>query len=256
MDPTAAEATVGATHPILMLWAVPRSASTAFERMMIERGDHDVVDEPFSAHYYFGEDKVSRRFDSVEPASRPDNILASLRQRAGVRPVFVKDMAYHAVSFATVGVVREFRNAFLIREPLAAITSLAARWPDFTDEEAGFDALATMVNLVEQAGQDVVVIDQTDLCSDPEGIVRAYCQRMEIDHLPDALQWAPGMRQEWARWSDWHGATAASTGFAAAAPRAMIEPTARVLDAATRAQPIYDALHARRLRAGRHKVTS
>ena len=36
---------------ILALWAVPRSTSTAFERMMRERGDFWVVDEPFGLSF-------------------------------------------------------------------------------------------------------------------------------------------------------------------------------------------------------------
>ena len=38
--------------PILALWAVPRSTSTAFERMMRQRGDHDCVHEPFGEVWY------------------------------------------------------------------------------------------------------------------------------------------------------------------------------------------------------------
>src|SRR5688500_4703445 len=160
-----------------MLWAVPRSASTAFERMMIERGDHHVIDEPFSAHYYFGERKVSPRFSTVEPNSRPEQIVDSLERAAVERPVFVKDMAYHAADFASIELVAKLTNAFLIREPVGALASLAEKWPDFTDEEAGYDALAVVVDLVEAAGQDVVIIDQDDLRRDPAGIVHCYCER-------------------------------------------------------------------------------
>jgi hypothetical protein len=234
-------------NPILMLWAVPRSASTAFERMMIERGDHHVIDEPFSAHYYFGEQKVSPRFDTIEPGSRPVEIVHSLERAADEGPVFVKDMAYHAANFATVELVARFTNAFLIREPVQALASLARKWRDFTDEEAGYDALAAMVDLVERAGQDVVVIDQDDLCRNPAGIIRSYCERMRIPFLPDALTWAPGMRPEWARWSDWHESSAASSGFEAPKPTFGEPFPSRVLESARRCQPVYDALHARRL---------
>ncbi len=47
---------------IIALWAAPRSVSTAFERMMMERGDHAVVHEPFSAHYYLSSARTSDRF--------------------------------------------------------------------------------------------------------------------------------------------------------------------------------------------------
>ena len=35
-------------NKIVPLWSVPRSISTGFERMMIERGDFKVIHEPFS----------------------------------------------------------------------------------------------------------------------------------------------------------------------------------------------------------------
>ena len=38
--------------PVLVLWAVPRSTSTAFERMMSQRGDHTCVHEPFGEVWY------------------------------------------------------------------------------------------------------------------------------------------------------------------------------------------------------------
>lgn len=39
---------------LLMLWSAPRSRSTAFFRMMAERGDFTVVHEPFSYLAEFG----------------------------------------------------------------------------------------------------------------------------------------------------------------------------------------------------------
>ena len=231
-----------ARHPIVVLWAVPRSASTAFERMMIERGDHHVVDEPFSAHYYFGAEKVSPRFDAVEPASRPGEILAALEEAAERGPVFVKDMAYHVASFATPELLGRFRNAFMIREPLVATASLAAHWPDFTEEEAGFDALGALASMVE----DPVVVDHDDLCRDPSGVVAAFCERVGIPFLPHALTWSAGMRSEWERWADWHGAVAASTGFAAA-PSRHGDAGTRVREVADLCLPIYERLHALRV---------
>ena len=34
------------------LWSIPRSVSTGFERMMMERGDFKVIHEPFSYYFY------------------------------------------------------------------------------------------------------------------------------------------------------------------------------------------------------------
>ena len=76
------------------LWCVPRSLSTAFERVFLERDDFEVLHEPFSASYYRGEDRLSGRYADEEP--RPEHgyesVLAEvLRPRR--RRVFLKDMA-------------------------------------------------------------------------------------------------------------------------------------------------------------------
>ena len=86
------------THRITMLWTVPRSVSTSFERMMMARGDHVVIDEPFSRSYYFGPDRRSTRFTDSLPRRSAGEVLADIEEAARERPVFVKDMAYHAAT--------------------------------------------------------------------------------------------------------------------------------------------------------------
>lgn len=51
----------------IALWSVPRSISTAFERVFVERGDSEVLHEPFSAAYYHGEGRSSDRYADEEP---------------------------------------------------------------------------------------------------------------------------------------------------------------------------------------------
>ncbi|MGH8985755.1 MAG: sulfotransferase family protein [Acidimicrobiia bacterium] len=235
--------------PILVLWAVPRTVSTAFERMMIERGDHVVFDEPFSRHYYFGPEKRSLRFADVLPDSRPDEILAALEAAAVDAPVFVKDMAYHVDAIASPELLGRFVNSFLIRDPVHALPSLAAHWPDFTDDESGYAALARLVALAGDLGQDPPIVDSDDLCRDPPGTVRAYCTRVGIPFGPDSLHWERGMRPEWELWRDWYQTVAASTSFDSAStdpPPALTEP--RLARAYERCAPIYEQLRARRLR--------
>jgi hypothetical protein len=235
-------------HPILALWAVPRSVSTAFERMMIERGDHVVFDEPFSRHYYFGPDKVSDRFDAVLPRSRVGEIVADLDRAAAGAPVFVKDMAYHAAAVASPELLGRMVNTFLIRDPASVLPSLARMWPDFTEEETGYGAVARLVELAEAAGQDPVIVDSDDLCREPARIVRAYCERVGIPFVADALSWEPGMRPEWSLWADWYAATARSTGFRPppAAPPPRLDG-AHLETAYDRCAPVYEELRARRL---------
>lgn len=136
------------SHRITVLWTVPRSVSTSFERMMIERGDHTVFDEPFSRGYYYGPERRSDRFTESLPASSDSELLDMLETAATERPVFVKDMAYHALGVLTPDVLGRFQNCFLVREPAIVMRSLARHWPDFTDEEAGWDALGRAADIV------------------------------------------------------------------------------------------------------------
>jgi hypothetical protein len=128
-------------HPIIFLWSVPRSVSTSFERMMSERGDHAVLDEPFSRHYYFGPDRRSARFSERMDRCSAEAMRDLIERAARDRPLFVKDMAYQATGMLEPRRLARFHNCFLIRNPAATLRSLARHWPDSTDEETGWAAL-------------------------------------------------------------------------------------------------------------------
>ncbi|WP_436796341.1 hypothetical protein [Actinospongicola halichondriae] len=109
------------------LWAVPRSLSTAFERWMIERADHHVVDEPFSAVYYLGPDRVSGRYPLTEPASTAAAVMETV-ERAPT-PLFVKDMVHHVPVERRATVAALGRHTLLTRDPARAIPSFVQVWP-------------------------------------------------------------------------------------------------------------------------------
>jgi hypothetical protein len=71
---------------MLMLWSAPRSRSTAFYRMMIERGDFTAVHEPFSHVAVFGRADVGGRTLTTAP-----EVIAELRSLATTRQVFIKE---------------------------------------------------------------------------------------------------------------------------------------------------------------------
>lgn len=236
-------------HRLLALWATPRTVSTAFERMMIERGDHLVLDEPYSVPYYAGPHQRSTRFPVEAGAPDGPDVTRALLADAERQPVFVKDMAYQALPWVDDELLRRATSTFLVRDPAWALPSLAERWPDFTDDEAGYEAQGRLFERARAVG-DVVVIDSDDLRRDPEGIVRAWSDRVGITFLPESLSWSPGMQPQWERWRDWYDATAASTGFEPPADGPPPRPaSARLREAIAAARPIYERLHAHRLRA-------
>ena len=81
--------------------------------------------------------------------------------------MFVKDMAYQASVLLEPETIGRFRNSFLVRDPSASMRSLAKNWPDFTDEETGWEALGRAADAVSAAGQPVVVVEANRLCDDP-----------------------------------------------------------------------------------------
>jgi hypothetical protein len=231
-------------HRIIMLWTVPRSVSTSFERMISARGDHVVFDEPFSRSYYFGPDRRSSRYTDTLPDSSAEEVLAALEEAALERPVFVKDMAYHAASLLGPDLLQRFDNCFLVRDPAATLRSLARRWPDFSDEESGWERLDDARGIVDSLGQPRVVLDADLLCADPAAVVAQWCERMGLPYLADALTWEPGMRPEWDLWVDWHASSARSTGFGELPPPPP-PPTSdepRLHEAYLKALPVYEQL--------------
>jgi Sulfotransferase domain len=201
------------SHRVTFLWTVPRSVSTSFERMMMARGDHVVIDEPFSRSYYYGPDRRSSRYTDSLPNSSAAEVLSDIEEAARERPVFVKDMAYQAATLLGPDLLKRFENCFLVRDPAAMLRSLARHWPDFSDEESGWAHLDEAVRIVDSLEQPRVVLDADLLCKDPAGVVAEWCEQMDLPYVEEALTWEPGMQDEWDLWGDWHASTATATGF-------------------------------------------
>ncbi len=111
------------TKPVA-LWSVPRSISTAFERVFVERDDFEVLHEPLSAAYYHGPDRLSYRYAdrAPDPGSSYENVLAEVLKPRGRRGL-VKDMANHAKGLLDSKFVANFANTFIIRDPKYVIAS-------------------------------------------------------------------------------------------------------------------------------------
>jgi hypothetical protein len=245
----------------LMLWSAPRSRSTAFFRMMAERGDFTVVHEPFSYLGEFGHADVGGT--RVESAAE---LLAALRDLPGA--VFVKETTGHR--YPEVLAAPEFlagvTHTFLIRDPRETIPSYLRLYPGAPAEKIGYESLHEIYTAVSGlTGREPTVIDAGDLVRDPEGTVAAYCAAAGIPFLREALTWAPQERPEWQPSRRWHESVAASTGFDSAATPAVLPapavPPKRTMSAAAPAPddarlapylrrhlPYYETLYARRLR--------
>ena len=114
-------------HPIIALWAVPRSTSTAFEWMMRQRGDLDCLHEPFGEAWYQGEEPLWQRFkpgDKVTPGLTLESTWQDIQTRAQRGPVFIKDFPHYINHLWDEAFLSRFTHAFLIRDPALTITSM------------------------------------------------------------------------------------------------------------------------------------
>ena len=204
-------------NSIIALWTHPRSISTAFERIIMERGDFTILHEPFSYLYYVHEDGATLSPQYVDPEHPTDysGIRAQIEQTAEERPVFFKDMCAHCFNElnADESFLQRLTNTFLIRDPAKAIASYYAMNPDVTLEEIGLKQLYSIYEKMQACGADPIVVDADDLEDDPEGTVGAYCQALGIPFVPESLTWQPGHKEEWDVWKDWHTDAARSTGI-------------------------------------------
>ncbi len=206
-------------HPIIVLWAIPRSTSTAFEWMMRMRRDFTCFHEPFGEWWYQGEGAPWPRIKSDSPRipgltfdSVQDRLLKAARQG----PVFIKDFPHYVEQAWDQQFLSHFRHSFLIRDPAKVATSMYRHWPDFELKEiAIMEQRALFDHLTEMSGEVPPLIDSDDLLENPQGVVRAWCDGVNIPYKSEALSWEPGERSEvsWYDGGSWHGNLRNSTGL-------------------------------------------
>jgi hypothetical protein len=200
-----------ALKQIILLWGVPRSISTAFERYFIERKDFAIVHEPFSYPYYFGENRqtgiVYQTIDESMPKTY-DGCVDWIYKEAQEKPVFVKDMSFQPFTHVMKddSFLGNITSTFLIRDPNITIRSYYGMQQDLSAEEIGFECSWKLFEKVRDlSGKEPVVVQAEDLEDNPEGTMRAYCEACGIPFIKEALYWKAGTPKVWEHWAEWHG---------------------------------------------------
>lgn len=196
---------------VIVLWAHSRSASTAFLRMMAERGDLLTVHEPLLHLTETGEVKVGQ--DVVTNERDLLTHLVSLGER---RNVFVKEVLDYPYQylFDHPDELAAMTHTFIVRHPRQTISSHYAMKNTVTSPEIGYERLYELFERVWAAsGRKPFVMLAESLVSDAERVVRAYCAYAGLPFLPEALHWQPGDRPEWQRHQAWHADVSRSEGF-------------------------------------------
>lgn len=204
------------SFPIIALWSHPRSMSTAFERIMRERGDLDCLHEPFMYDYYINRStRQMPHFDAMDEHPKSyEAIRAMILAKAEERPVFFKDMSYYVMPqiAADEAFFGRITHSFLVRDPRAAILSYAKLDPDMLLEEIGLEAQWRHAEaVIARTGRPPVIVRSESVQADPAAEMERYWKAVGLASRPEALHWTNPVPADWQQVQGWHGEAMAST---------------------------------------------
>jgi hypothetical protein len=164
---------------------------------------------------------------------------------------YQKHMTHHMLKGFPRAWIEDCANAFLIRAPEAVLASYHRVRDDFTLDEIG---LPTQVELFFRAGDRLgrtpPVVEGQDVLADPQGVLTALCDALNVSFDPAMLSWPAGRRATDGVWAPaWYDKVEASTGFAPPRPEPGFDDLPDALKRlAERARPLYETLAAHKLR--------
>lgn len=225
---------------IIVLWTAPRCVSTAFEKTFSQHPDVATLHEPFWDVYHYSRWRRSDRFgDNEQRLDYGTNQVIERIKSQTESVVFMKEMAYQALPY----IESEFVNAplvntFLVRNPKKSLLSWHKLNEFPTEEELGFDSLKAMWEIVtKESQQNPIVVEADRFQSDPEKTLRAYCQAVGIEFMPEMLTWNEGrMKQENSHKVELHNKWHQTLGSS----RGILPPTEAVVEVRSEDMPMLD----------------
>lgn len=201
---------------LIILWAPPRSRSTAFERMIIERGDFLVIHEPFCSLYDTGELLIKYDDDNTELKFTSYNkLMRWIQQLSKDRLIFIKETCeynYREV-FSDKPFLSCAQHAFLVRDLSEIIASHYKMNPNVTPAEIGYENLFRLKRSLQNLGKRFFKIDSQELVDQPEATILKFCTYMSIPFMRSSLTWEAAQPDIWSRTYHWHMDAGNSTGF-------------------------------------------
>jgi hypothetical protein len=237
----------------IAMWSGPRNISTAMLRSFGNRPDCFVSDEPLYAFYLdqTGLDHPGRAATLARHDRNWQSVIDGLTGEIpnGRTVWYQKHMAHHLLPQVDRSWLGKMQNAFLIRDPREMLTSLIEFLPSPRVEDTGLPQQVEIFNLIhDRDGSLPPVIDGRDVLENPEGILRALCDRLGISFYDAMLAWPAGKRETDGAWADeWYAKVYQTTSFAAYRPKTDEIPESLV-PVYERCQQLYQTLADHRIR--------
>ncbi|WP_375174070.1 HAD family hydrolase [Pseudooceanicola sp.] len=229
-------------------WSGPRNISTALMYSFSNRADCGAVDEPFYAAYLAatGKDHPMRAEILAAQPQDPEAVISALCDPVPAENahVYQKHMAQHMLPAIRRDWWDGMAHLLLIRHPARVVASFTKGFAEAGLEDIGAVQLAGIYDDLLAQGITPVVVEGSDVRAEPEGMLRAICDRIGIGWDSAMLSWPAGPKPVDGVWAPvWYGAVHASTGFAG--PEGPLpELDGRLADMAEAAMPYYARLAA------------
>ena len=264
--PTTGDDDVGTTTTSastrLIVWAPPRSRSTAFERSLSRHSQamvmHELLTEPFLKEKNPGnyqkiidgqaEHDVDESCGSSY-ATALEVLTADFSNRG--KPFFVsKELScYFDDGQISDDWLLRFKHVVLVRDPLDALKSFyrvsvegEEQSSYFDVSEAGFQECFAILHRLNRIGAECSAVDaDIDLMKNPESTLRLVCDLVGVAFEPSMLEWEPKELKSWQKFRGWHEDASNSTGFHAI-EKAPLQYPPEVFDGATKCRPYYEAV--------------
>ncbi|XP_783988.1 uncharacterized protein LOC578741 [Strongylocentrotus purpuratus] len=196
----------------IMLWAPPRSLSTAFERCISclnsDTMKVDVTHELYTAACHLGPNrqiKIPRLFEPVvyEPKLSYKKVKKRLEaEKTGKDLVFCKELAYSVAGKFDM-IPDGYKHTFLIRHPAKVFLSFQTFLEKFPNKLLKLDlredilpeglVYKEMYDLMQytihKLGQKPIVIDADDLVENPEEVLKLYCKATGVPYQEPMTTW-------------------------------------------------------------------
>ncbi|KIN74414.1 sulfotransferase-like domain-containing protein [Sulfitobacter guttiformis] len=192
----------------IAMWSGPRNLSTAMMYSFGSRADFTVMDEPFYAPYLkiSGADHPVAE-DILRTHETDVDVVARSCEQSGTPHLYMKHMPHHMLADFPLEWAADCINIHLIRHPARVIASYAEKREAPTLQDIGF---VQQTALFQKLGG--IVIDSTDIRAQPEVMLRALCNEIDLPFDPAMLKWQAGPRSEDGIWAKhWYGAVHKST---------------------------------------------
>lgn len=223
----------------------PRNISTALMYAFDSRPDTEVVDEPMYGYYLHASGALHPVKELIMSSLPTDlqMVIDDIIFKSLDKPYyFIKGMAHHYYN-ADASFILPLSNVFLIRDPALLITSFQQIIERPTMQDIGLSKEYELYSLLLEHGKSPIVIEAGELLKDPEKVLRALCERLEMPFSRAMLSWPPGPKKADGVWAPyWYSSVHQTTGFNKKTTKARTFPK-ELKNLLDEAMPYYEKLY-------------